>query len=314
VIGEELVNSENLRGRYLADGAVFLYQTNSEYADIFPVWDWRRVPGVTCMTTGTTLAPAGKMATDFAGGVSGGNYGAEGVDYRRDGVSGRKGWFFLDEGVVCLGAGITGTDVRTSVDQRLAEGATYTQAGMLAPGVGPCKGVAWVLNGSEGYLFAQPADVWAGTQPQTGRWKNVYAAGSGTQITRDVFSIWIDHAAEPGSYAYTMIPGAGVEKLQAFVAKPPVEILSNTPHMQAIRDNTAGVTEALFYEAGELKAGSLSLSADGACAVILRAGAVYVADPTQKEAAVTLTINGKTVSVALPQGEMAGRTVGPTEE
>jgi hypothetical protein len=164
-----------------------------------------------------------------------------------------------------------------------------------------------VLNGKEGYLFALPADVWAGTQAQTGSWKKVYAAGSDTRITRDIFSVWIDHAAEPGSYAYTMIPGATVAKLQAYAAKPPVEILSNTPDIQAVRD--AGVMEALFYKAGELRTGRLSLSVDGACAVILRAGGIYVADPAQKEKSVTLTINGKVLNAALPQGIMAGSTV-----
>ena len=90
VIGGEATNAENISGRYLADGALFLYQTGREYADIFPVWDWRRIPGVTCVTTGATLQPAGMMATDFAGGVSDGTYGAAGLDFHRDGVSGKK--------------------------------------------------------------------------------------------------------------------------------------------------------------------------------------------------------------------------------
>jgi chondroitin AC lyase len=307
VIGGEAVNAENLEGRYLADGATFLYETSKEYTDIFPVWDWRRVPGVTCMTTGTTLAPAGRMDTDFAGGVSDGAYGAAGVDYRRDGVSARKGWFFLDGGVVCLGAGITGNGVRTSVDQRLSAGETITSQGPLGPGVRLCKGVTWVLHGSAGYVFPQPRDVWAGTQEQTGSWKKIYASGPGTPITRQIFSIWLDDASEPGSYAYTLVPSATAAKLQAYAASPRLEILSNTPEAQAVRDKAAGVTEALFYQGGEIPA--LSMSADAPCAVILRGGAVYIADPTQKQHEVTLTINGKAASVTLPQGILAGSTV-----
>jgi chondroitin AC lyase len=309
VIGGEDTNSENLRGRYLADGATFLYETSREYSDIFPVWDWRRVPGITCMTTGTTLAPERGMETDFAGGVSDGTYGAEGLDYRRDGVSGRKGWFFLDGGVVCLGAGISGNAVRTSVDQRLAEGKTITSAGSLGPGVLLIKGVTWVLHGNEGYVFAQPGDVWAGTRKQTGSWRNVYASGSPARISKRVFSIWLDDVAQPASYAYTLIPGATAKKLQAWVANPPVEILSNTPEAQAVRDRAAGITEALFYAAGRITAAGLSISADAPCAVILRGGSIAVADPAQKENAVSLTINGKALSVTLPQGEMAGSTV-----
>jgi chondroitin AC lyase len=310
VIGEELVNAENLKGRYLADGATFLYQTSREYTDIFPVWDWRRVPGVTCATTGTTLEPHGIMDTDFAGGVSDGTYGAAGLDYNRDGVTGRKGWFFLDDAVVCLGAGITGLKVRTSVDQRLAEGDTMTSEGPLGPGVRLCKGVAWVLHGSVGYLFPHPRDVWAGTQAQTGSWRDVYAAGSGEPVTKEVFSIWLDDdAAQPSSYAYILMPGATAEKLKAYTANPRVEILSNTAETQAVRDKAAGITEVLFYEPGKLEADGLSISADAPCAVILRGDTVYVADPSQKAQAVTLTIDGKAVNMTLPLGLMAGSTV-----
>jgi chondroitin AC lyase len=311
VIGGELVNAENISGRYLADGALFLYQTGREYADIFPVWDWRRVPGVTCVTTGTTLRPAGLMATDFAGGVSDGTYGAAGLDCHRDGVSARKACFFLDNAVVCLGAGITGTtgSIRTSIDQRLAEGTPATSRGPMTPGVNQCKAVSWVLNGAQGYLFPHPQDVFAGTQAQTGTWKNVYAAGSPAQITKDIFSIWINHDPGNGAYGYTMIPAANVAKLQAFVTHPPAEIVSNTREVQAVRDNAAGVTEILFYKPAALNAGNLSISADHPCAILIRNGLIDLADPTQKAPSVTLTINGKRTSVPLPQGEKAGSAV-----
>ena len=308
VIGTEATNAENVSGRYLADGALFLYQTGREFTDIFPVWDWRRVPGVTCATTGTTLAPAGWMGTDYAGGVTDGVCGAAGMENHRDGVDGRKGWFFFDEGVVCLGAGITGTTgpVRTSIDQRLAEGETKSSEGPISLEPQLHSGLRWVLHGKEGYLFPEPQDVWAGTQQQRGSWKNVYASGSATEIGRDVFSIWIDHPAESGSYAYMLVPDASVQKLEGYVAHSPIEVLSNTPKLQAARSNISGVTEILFFEAGKLDAENLSIAADHPCAVIIRSGTTFVSDPTQKGQELTLTINGKALPVKLPQGQMAG--------
>jgi chondroitin AC lyase len=308
VIGEELVNGENLRGRYLADGAVFVYQTGGEYEGIFPVWDWRRVPGVTCATSGTSLTPEGKMATDFAGGASNGTCGVAGLDYRRDGVTARKGWFFLDQGVVCLGAGITGTNARTSVEQRLGDGAAQTSAGTIRPGVNLYHGMTWLLSGSEGYLFPQPADVWAGTQPQTGAWKDVYTAGSAAPVTESILSIWIDHPAPGGSYAYILLPGVSPAQLQALAVRPSVRILSNTPEIQAIADESSDITEAIFYNAGTLKAGAHSLTVSGPCALILRAGSISVADPTQKQQSLTITVNARRWSIPLPGGEMAGNT------
>jgi len=248
-------------------------------------------------------------ATDFAGGVSDGSYGAAGLDLRRDGATGRKGWFFLDEEVVCLGTGIAGDGVRTSVDQRLAEGEPVMPSGSSLPGVQPMEAASWILNGTMGYVFEQPAEVSAGTQEQTGSWKEVYAAGSAAPVTRNAFSVWIDDAAATGRYAYTLVPGATAEKLRAYATSPRVEILCNTAEVQAVRDGTAGVTEALFYAAATLDAPGLSIHADGPCALILRRDGIYAADPTQKEKAVTLTINGKTFPVPLPQGEMAGSSV-----
>ena len=195
------------------------------------------------------------------------------------------------------------------MDQRLAEGVTLKPSGSLLPGVQALDGASWLLHGTMGYIFEQPAEVWAGTQEQTGSWKQVYAAGSAAPVTRKVFSVWIDDAAATGRYAYTLVPGATAEKLRAYVTSPRLEIVGNTAEVQAVRDGTAGVTEALFYAAATLDASGLSIHADGPCALILKRDGIYAADPTQKEKAVTLTINGRPFPVTLPQGEMAGSSV-----
>jgi hypothetical protein len=124
VIGGESVNSENLSGYYLADGAAYLYRTGREYEDIFPVWDWRKVPGVTCPQAAGRLPRLGmdtyRPASSFVGGVSNGTYGAAALDLNRDGLTGKKSWFFFDNEVVCLGAGLhtdSDEDVTTSINQ-----------------------------------------------------------------------------------------------------------------------------------------------------------------------------------------------------
>ena len=45
-LNAECVNAENQLGGHMADGAAFTYVTGSEYTRIFPVWDWRKIPGV----------------------------------------------------------------------------------------------------------------------------------------------------------------------------------------------------------------------------------------------------------------------------
>ncbi|MDI1320221.1 MAG: polysaccharide lyase family 8 super-sandwich domain-containing protein, partial [bacterium] len=105
VIGAELVNSENLSGYHTADGALYLYATGDEYEDIFPVWDWRKLPGTTCAQIPPPAFQTSAVRVEFAGGVTDGRRGCAALDYRRDGVQARKAWFFGDDVVVCLGAG-----------------------------------------------------------------------------------------------------------------------------------------------------------------------------------------------------------------
>ncbi|MBR1871109.1 MAG: hypothetical protein IJ802_04715 [Kiritimatiellae bacterium] len=45
--GCEMVNDDNRLGAHLEDGALFCYVDGREYEDIFPLWNWRRIPGIT---------------------------------------------------------------------------------------------------------------------------------------------------------------------------------------------------------------------------------------------------------------------------
>ncbi|MDE6429585.1 MAG: chondroitinase, partial [Duncaniella sp.] len=47
VIGTEVVNEDNHLGYYLGDGATYYYIDGDEYRNVFPFWDWRKIPGVT---------------------------------------------------------------------------------------------------------------------------------------------------------------------------------------------------------------------------------------------------------------------------
>ena len=47
VVGAESLNGDNVSGYYGGDGALFIYRDWEPYRHIFPLWDWRRLPGVT---------------------------------------------------------------------------------------------------------------------------------------------------------------------------------------------------------------------------------------------------------------------------
>ncbi len=100
-------NSEGLKNHYLGDGANFISRTGQEYYDIFPVLDWRRIPGTTVVQKPTLPSEEEireEGVTDFVGGVSDGLMGASAFDYVkiRDSLQARKSWFFFDNVFVCL--------------------------------------------------------------------------------------------------------------------------------------------------------------------------------------------------------------------
>jgi chondroitin AC lyase len=324
VIGTEKVNSENLLGRYLADGALWLYESGHEEEDVFPFLDWRRIPGVTCAQDGPTLAPAGKMQTDFAGGVSDGVNGAAGLDYNRDGVTAKKSWFFFDGRILCLGAGITGTTDApgaTSLDQRFSPDAVEIRdaSGDPGPSAVPAPlqerpGVSWICAGTRGYVFAQPQAVWVGTATQKGSWNEVYTAGSSAPVAKDIFSVWISHGVRPqaASYVYTLLPATTPAQVKAYSLHPGIEILSNTTAIQAARDAEAHLVEAIFYAPGEFQENGRTIAADQSCALLLHedTGKITVADPTEKESQVNITLAGASRVFPFPVGDQAGISTG----
>jgi chondroitin AC lyase len=47
MLNGEFINQERKRSQHLSDGVNFLYQSGQEYQNIFPVWDWTKLPGTT---------------------------------------------------------------------------------------------------------------------------------------------------------------------------------------------------------------------------------------------------------------------------
>ena len=74
VANAETCNGEGLRIHNTADGTTIVKHYGDEYTGIFPVWDWRRVPGTTAEIVDTPLAgdPRYKGTAGFVGGVSDG--------------------------------------------------------------------------------------------------------------------------------------------------------------------------------------------------------------------------------------------------
>lgn len=319
VIGAELVNSENLVGVHEGQGAFCLFQTGHEYDDVFPVWDWSRVPGVTCAQNESpaALQPNGKLRvdSDFVGGVTNGTDGIATMDYRYAGVAARKSAFTVEGQIVFLGAGISGSgEIATSVNQCLLKGpVTASQAQekgregkvtQLPVGIQAVPNLLWAHHDGVGYVFPGGAKAHVGGQAQKGNWKRVLIGGSAEEETKDVFSLWLDHGTAPadGSYSYIVLPGATPEQMAAYAKTPRVQILCNTKSVQAIQHGST--TLAVFYQPGECKVDAKQvLAVNQPCTVIFENGEkprISVASPTQQTGVVEVKFGGKAYPVTLP--------------
>lgn len=336
VSGAESCNSENMLGYHMGDGVSLLYQTGEEYTNIFPFWDWKKVPGTTIIQDDRELpvltCSGYHIDSDFVGGLSDGQSGIAVLAYNRDGLRANKTWFMLDDMIVCLGNGITADTefpVTTSINQAHLHGQTIIQNNGSKRSAGPTESPDdpdWILHDGLGYIFPEGGAVRLETKPVEGSWHRVAIRYPEDYQRAPIFKLWLDHGVNPKDqrYHYLLVPGAREKTLRKLSKKAPF-IVRNERAVQSIRSRNNQQVGIVFYAPGssDLWGG---ITTDQACMVMLkkqkRQLQVSVADPTQKLTELEITLNGsysgpyatstegKTVlRIPLPKDSEAGSTV-----
>ncbi len=320
--GTEFINGEGLKSYYLPDGATLFVRDGGEYRDVFPLWEWRAIPGATIPVSETPIplldyrTMSTKGGADFAGGVSDGWFGAVGYDYRRDAVAAKKAYFGFDWGLVCLGADIrsaAGESLQTTVNQTWARGAVALRDGQgrseeFSTGEMRLGGDATRVT-HDGLVYHFPAgqDVAVSAGPRRGSWRELSRSGRADPIEGDVFELSLQHdgAVGTGSYIYAVTAEAGG-------AEADFVVLENSGRVQAVADARAGVYQLIFYAAGAVDLGDgVSVAVDRRCALLLRRDAdgfaATVASPAREAGALRVTLSGGRGEAffELPSGEDA---------
>lgn len=298
-------NMESLKHHHYADGANFISVTGKEYSDIFPVWDWQKIPGTTVVQR-PELPPyteiVKKGLTSFVGAVSDGTYGAAAFDFESplDPLKAKKAWFFFDQEYVCLGAGINSTSdftVATTVNQCLLNSEVVVKAdnskSTLSNGEHQLNKTEWVLHDGIAYVFPNPVTVCLNNKSYSGSWHDIVSTTrklSADNETKDVFSLWIDHGKQPtnASYAYIVAPGTDLTGTDPSLVASKLKILMNTPQIQAVHQLELNIAQIVFYEAGTVTLNNgLKLTANKPGMVMIRSKGqdidqITVADPGRK--------------------------------
>lgn len=323
----ETGNKENLLGKFLPDGSTDIQLSGKEYFNIMPVWEWDKIPGITCRDfkeDQSMTVQWGEMgSTKFVGGVSDSVYGATAYDMDYNDVKAKKSWFFFDKELVCLGAGISSNapeNLVTTVNQCWLNGKIITdEAGKIrvVKTHENSKDINWVWHDNVGYFFPQKGDITVSGELQTGNWKEINAAYSEDEISGKVFKMWFDHGAKPSaaSYSYIVVPGISQDEMKDYPEKE-VVILSNTASIQAVEQSGLKIIQAVFYQPGTLTTKGISVTVNKPCIVMLKTNndmiSISIADPTHEIKDVEMIIKSavknseRKLICHLPEGNMAG--------
>ena len=325
-IGTECINDENILGYWLPFGLTYITLRGDEYKDIFPVWDWTLLPGVTAPAW-TDRPNKQTQSTELVGGASNGTLGVAAMALDKASTTARKAWFLFEDELVALGAGITSTHakpVRTALNQCLLNGAVTVDGTVLSKGKHSLTAASWVHHDGVGYVLPDKGPLELENDARSGSWQKINLSGSSATVSLDVFTLWLEHGAQPKgeSYRYVVVPKASAAEVAAYAASPPVQVLANTAALQAVRHDTLKASGVAFHQAGSVSLHpGLDVQADKPCLVIVdesqAAPEVTLADPTGKLATVKLTLKrpgqpDEPLSFTLPSGDQAGKSVTQT--
>lgn len=315
---EEPHNEEGLKMHHFGDGSNFISVSGREYVDVYPVWDWQKIPGITAVQKPELphwKEIAKKGLTDFVGGVTDSVYGAAAFDFSsaHDPLLARKAWFFFEKEFLCLGTGILSAadyPVYTTLNQTSLRSQVMVKQGTsikgLARGTHHLSDVSWVWHDQVAYFFLQPTIVNIENKTATGSWRQIshQAGATDQEVEKDLFTLWLDHGTRPqhANYTYMVIPNADVHTLNRYEKQSPVEILANTPQLQAVKHHRLDLYQLVLYQAQKINLNKkIWVKSDKPCLLMVQMEKgnlqkIVVSDPSHKEKQLELQTNAKIIN------------------
>ena len=336
-LGTEGMNGENLNGFWLPFGTTTIMRHTKEYYDIFGLWDWTKIPGVTNpakrITWSELKATFVSNPSSFVGGVSDGKHGAAGFQLAVDtvistdtvNVTGKKAYFLFDNELICLGAGISSNMMSAPITTTLNQ--TFLRGDVLIDNVVISKqdertydNVRWIHHDQTGYVFRNPTIINMKNKAQSGNWHDIHRGLQSINIECDVFKLWLDHGYTPeaSTYEYAVLLNLTPQETDVYARELPYITLANTVDAQAIKHNALNYCGVVFYSASTLNVGDFSVTVDKPCMLLIDFSTpqirITAADPNQKlsEIAVALsygTAPAEILHFNMPTGSEFGKSV-----
>ena len=267
----ETGNGEGLLSYFLGAGSQLLTRSGNEYRDIQPVWNWKRLPGITAEQDDLTL-PLNEWGNtaygshSFVGGVSNGTLGLAAMELSRLNVANaHKSYFHFDDAILNIGSNIdtrqAKAEVVTSVEQALRQGDIQYRLKNNATLYHLQEGqrlqsgdIVWVQHNGIEYLFpaSESQVITLQSQAQSGSWHDINIGTSSAQISKEVFSLWIAHSPGiEGHYLYYVQPAASFEmnNPQGLAEKRVSQLTTRRENwLHAVLDNQNNLGMAAVYQ------------------------------------------------------------------
>jgi chondroitin AC lyase len=164
--------------------------------------------------------------------------------------------------------------------------------------------IDWIHHDNTAYFFPISQEVSLQNEEVTGTWWriNKQIDSSKEEIRKGVFKTWINHGESPdnASYQYLVRPNTSLEKLLVGEVNNPIQILSNTPHLQAAIHTDLKLVQGVFYRAGQLEVGAgLKVQATAPCILLIQMDSedkilqITASDPNRELSSLLLKVNKK---------------------
>lgn len=264
-IGYEFTNAENQKSQFSADGVLLLMQSGREYENIFPLWDWRMLPGVTAYYDGSAFrnddSREDKQNNSLhVGGLAGNGVMTTTMEVERHGLHALKSDFFFDDMIICLGSDIRISRpeisrVTTSLDQNLLNG-EFVRGSLHSKSH---EDTDWAWHDGRGYVSLDGNSLHAESALQKGNWSDM-APMYDRVDSAEVFRCWVEHPIDKiSSYAYALLPCRSAGETETFASayskgkKSAPQVLRNDADCQAVLHR--GTLCAVVHRAGAFSFG-----------------------------------------------------------
>lgn len=269
--GNQSLYEEGFRNFHTGHGVYYIMQTGDEYRDIFPVWDWHKLPGLTANLHGDDFEDFPEVTgswqnnyggTFFSGAASDSTMALSAMMFDRDSMSYNKSWFTTPEGVLAMGSAITcegDSTVFTTLEQSNLTG-PVTQIGENR-----------VIHNNVLYENLDLThELSLSTKMRTGSYYLIDTIASKDPITLPLFTLGIDHGEKPidDAYTYGIVPNPS-DSLSSVGSQFPIEALVRTPSIHAAKLRSTGEIGVTFFEAGTLEGQGLPILSSDAPVILM---------------------------------------------